>query len=157
MAAAGLIAAAGLLTTSQLIEQPAEKRVSSAQGITATVGLVGRPLSRDPSVRLIVVVELDGAAPSGPLRLLGISGRGFWVQPVDVELPLLVEPDARSTAFDIEVLVNDCGVEPSAPRRLDLAVERSDHPPSSLSARSDPDVVRALDRLVARTCGRPRG
>lgn len=158
LAAAGLLATAGVLAaTKSPVEQPAAQPVSSAEGITVTVGLVGRPLTRDPSVRLALTVDLDSSVVSGPLRLLGITGRGFSIQPVGVDLPLLLEPGSTGAPFVLEVLVNDCVVEPSAPRRLDLAVQRADRPPASVPARSDPDVVRALDRLVARTCGRPRG
>ena len=158
LAAAGLLAAAGVVAATQSpVEQPAGQLVPPAQGITATVGLVGRPLTRDPSVRLAVTVDLDSSAVSGSLRLLGITGRGFWIQPVDVDLPLLLERGSTGAPVVLEVLVNDCGVEPSAPRRLELAVQRADLPPASVPARSDPDVVRALDGLVARTCGRPRG
>ncbi len=158
LAAAGLLAAVGILAPTQPpVERPAEQVMSSAQGVTATVGLAGRPLTSDPLVRLAVTVDVDESAVPRPLGLLGITGRGFWIQPVDVDLPLLLEPDATGAAFEIEVLVNDCGVEPSAPRRLDLAVQRTDLPAATLPVRSNPDVVRALDRLVARTCGRPRG
>ncbi len=146
-----------MATTQDPGEQPAQQPVSSTQGVLPTVRLAGRPLASDPAVRLAVLVELDGSAAPGPLRLLGFTGRGFWIEPVDVELPLLVVPGATGTAFEIDVLVNDCGVEPSAPRRLDLAVQRADRPAASAPAKSDPDVVRALDRLVSRTCGRPRG
>ncbi|MDQ3611879.1 MAG: hypothetical protein M4D85_09810, partial [Actinomycetota bacterium] len=77
LAAAGLLATAGVLAATQSpVEQPAGQPVSPAEGITAAVGLVGRPLTRDPSVRLAVTVDLDSSAVSGPLRLLGITGRG---------------------------------------------------------------------------------
>ncbi len=154
LAVVGLLAAA-VVAAQRSSERPAQQPVPSTQEVTATVQLVGRPLASDPFVRLAVLVDIDAGA--GPVRLLGLTGRGFTVEPVDVELPLLAPPEATGLAFDVEVLVNDCGVEPSAPRRLDLAVQRRDSPAAALAATSNPDVVRALDRLVAVTCGRPRG
>ena len=52
---------------------------------------------------------------------------------------------------------DDCAGEPQAPRGIVLTVRTGAGPDRTVRAVSDPDVARALDRLVSRTCGRPRG
>jgi hypothetical protein len=54
-------------------------------------------------------------------------------------------------------VVDDCSIEPQARRDVVLTVRTGAGPDGAVRAVVDEDVVRALDRLVSRTCRRPRG
>ena len=140
-------------------------------GITATASLAGAATD-DPYVqRLTLTVELpafDGRGDSGG-RLLGdevvlvdVRVRGFTVEPDDPRSPLPLgrfgrSTSGRSTTVPLDAVVDDCSIEPLARRDLVLTVRTGGGPEGVVRADADEDVVRALDRLVGRTCRRPRG
>jgi hypothetical protein len=140
-------------------------------GITATASLAGAATDQPYAQRLMITVELpafDGRSDSGG-RLLGdevvlvdARVRGFDVEPDDPrpEVPLGRfgrSNTGRSTTVPATVVVDDCSIEPQARRDIVLTVRTGGGPEGSVRAVADADVVRALDRLVSRTCRRPRG
>ncbi len=143
-------------------ELPAPAPPSSADGLAVVVTLDERPQGEVLAVRLQVLI----GSPSGPLSpeersisVLRMTGRGLRAMPVgEWRSPLLeLGPAGEARSFRADVVVDDCAVEPTAPRQLELEVERAGRGSAVLRPRSDVAVVRALDRLVSRTCGRPRG
>lgn len=149
---------------------PPARTVTS--GITATASLAGAATD-DPYVqRLTLTVDLpafDGRGDSGG-RLLGdevllvdVRVRGFTVEPDDPRAPLPLGRFGRSTSgrsttvpLAVTAVGDDCPVEPQPRRDLVLTVRTGDGPEGVVRATADAEVVRALDRLVGRTC-RPRG
>lgn len=134
---------------------------SSAQGISAKVVLAGRPPRGAQSVRLQLDVGVEpltvGSASDRRLTVFGMGARGFGIV-LTPPTPLVVPgDDGVGVMVFAEVSVADCAVEQSAPRALQVWVRRGSRAQAELVADSDPDVVRALDRLVARICNRPRG
>lgn len=140
-------------------------------GITATASLAGAPVDQPYAQRLVLTVDLpafDGRGDSGG-RLLGdevllveTRVRGFTVEPDDpravVPLGRFGRSDrGRTTTVPATVVVDDCSIEPQARRDVVLTVRTGDGPDGTVQAGADADVVRALDRLVSRTCRRPRG
>ena len=105
-----------------------------------------------PGSRFVQPLLVSVTAP-GPVQLVDVVARGFQLR-VARGTPLGLE---RRQRLRVDAVVVDCAVETSAPRRVELRVRRGDEPVAAVVVRSDPDVVRALDRLVARTCRRPRG
>ena len=145
---------------------------AGARGVAASVGI--RRVGPDaPYVeRLTVTVALRGAdlegdrpgSPQGrPVTLVGVEARGFFVTLPGRTLPVaLGELDPTSTEVLVvelaaDVVVSDCAFDAMAQRRVVLSVVRGDRPPQLVPADVSRPVVRVLDRLVSRTCRRPRG
>jgi hypothetical protein len=140
-------------------------------GITATAALAGAPVDQPYAQRLVLTVDLpafDGRGDSGgrllgdEVLLTGVRLRGFAVEPDDPRdlLPLGRfgrTTRGRSTTVAATAVVVDCSVEPQARRDIVLTVRTGDGPDGTVRAVVEADVVRALDRLVGRTCRRPRG
>lgn len=143
-------------------ELPPPAPPSSADGLAVEITLDDRPQGEVLAVRLQVLIGSPSGALSPEergLSVLRMTGRGLLAVPVgEWRSPLLeLGPEGEARSFRVDVVVDDCAVEPSAPRQLDLEVDRAGRGPAVLRPRSDMDVVRALDRLVSRTCGRQRG
>jgi hypothetical protein len=160
LAVVAVVGTGAAVATAEELPPPAPP--SSADGLVVEVSLDDRPQGDVLAVRLQVLV----GSPSGRLgpeerriHLASMTGRGLLAVPVGRWLAPLVElgPAGEARSFRVDVVVDDCAVEPSAPRQLELVVERADRGPGTLRPTSDADVVRALDRLVSRTCGRQRG
>lgn len=157
-----LVAAIGLLGTLAVTaarSEPPPAR-SSAEGISAEVTLAGRPQRGAGSVRLQLAVDIEPLEASSraerQVTVVGLGGQGFAT--VLGPEPLRVTGDVASRLqVGAEVSVNDCAVETSAPRQLELWIRRGSRAQAEVPVRSNPDVVRVLDRLVAGVCGRPRG
>ena len=140
-------------------------------GITATASLGGAPTDQPGVQRLTLTVGLpafDGLSDSGgrllgdEMQLVGVRVRGFAVQADGAGVPVPLgrfgrSRDGRSTTVPVEAVVVDCAVEALARRDVDLIVRTGEGPEGLVRAVADADVVRALDRLVSRTCRRPRG
>ena len=139
-------------------------------GVAAMVSLGPAPGDRLLVQPLRVEVELSpvgrgvpGAPPPSQtdVELQAVTARGFAVRLDGPPLPrvladTLVLAEPRTVVLDVEAVVSDCSVEPQAQRQLVLRV-RSRFTEGSVRAVVQPEVVRALDRLVSRTCRRPRG
>jgi len=157
------LAALGLLATVAVTAARSEplSDTSSAEGVTAGVSLAGRPQRGAQSVRLQLDVAVEpqkvGNDSDRRLTVFGMGAQGFGIV-LTPPTPLVVPgDDGVGVMVFAEVSVADCAVEPSAPRALEVWVRRGSRAQAELVADSDPDVVRALDRLVARICNRPRG
>lgn len=167
--APGLVLAAGAVLVGAVRsgagEDPPAPRLAS--GITATASLAGAATDSAYAQRLSVTVDLPASAgqrdrPSAAVLLVRVVARGFAVQSDDPRSPLPLgrfgrASRARSTTVPLEAVVTDCSVETTAPRALVLTVRTGDGRDELVPVASDADVVRALDRLVSRTCRRPRG
>ena len=150
---------------------PPERTATS--GITATASLAGAPTDQPYVQRLVLTVDLpafDGRGDSGgrllgdEVLLLDVSARGFTLETDDPRSPLPLGRFGRSTSgrsttvpLAATAVVDDCSVEPQARRDIVLTVATGEGPDGVVQAASEPEVVRALDRLVSRTCRRPRG
>ena len=125
-------------------------------------------------VRLALRVVVEGGKTGrgdtgGPdeaeqLRLVEVRSRGFAVRLVEQSTPLDLGAAGRFGSglrrvvpFDADVTVVDCSVEVGAARTLVLSLRRGDGPVGSVPVAAAPEVVRALDDLVRRSCRRPRG
>ena len=150
---------------------PAAPALTAVSGITATASLSGAPTDRAFEQRLTLTVDLpafDGRGDSGG-RLLGdevllvdVRVRGVAVERDDPRALLPLgrfgrTTEGRSTTVPATAVVADCSIEPQARRDVDLTVRTGEGPDGTVRAVVDTDVIRALDRLVARTCRRPRG
>lgn len=153
----------GIVAVATAEELPPPVPPTSADGLQVAVTLDGGPSGRELAVRLQVLVAGSSAhelsAAEREVGLNSLTGRGLLAEPVGAEQSPVLElgPLGEARSIRVDVVVTDCGIETLAPRQLDLEVERAGRSPASIRVQSDPDVVRALDRLVARTCGRPRG
>lgn len=149
---------------------PVAPEATDAAGITATASLAGAPTDEPYAQRLTLTVDLpplDGEGAAGRMRgdeaaLVEVQVRGFTVRPDDARevLPLGrfgVADRGRSTTVPATAVVADCSIETQARRDIVLTVRTGAGPEGSVRAVAEPDVVRALDRLVSRTCRRPRG
>ena len=152
-------------------QAPAPRTVTS--GITATASLAGARTDQSYVQRLTLTVDLpafDGRGDSGgrllgdEVLLLDVRVRGFTVDPDDPRSPLPLGRFGRSTSgrsttvpLAVTAAVDDCSIEPQARRDVVLVVRTGDGEEGVVQAVAEPDVVRALDGLVARTCRRPRG
>jgi hypothetical protein len=140
-------------------------------GITATASLAGAATDEPYAQRLSLTVDLppfDGRGDSGG-RLLGdevllvdAQVRGFTVEPDDPRPAVPLgrfgrSHRGRSTTVSATAVVDDCSIEPQARRDIVLTVRTGAGPDGPVPVVADADVVRALDRLVSRTCRRPRG
>lgn len=128
------------------------------EGVVAQA-VPGRSASEPYVERFALEVRAAGAAGVERVRLLGLAGRGFGLTLTGGSLPvdLTVGPQGTTSVFRVEVRVVDCSVETQAQRRLDLRLERGGRPEGTVPIATGPELVQALDRLVARTCRRPRG
>lgn len=174
-AAAAVVLAAGVLTVARQDDPPPAPRTTAVPlgvpGVTATVALVD---DGEAVTRLAVGVAVEGtstgrgdtggSAEPERLELLAVTGRGFGFRPLDGALPLPLGEVGRFGSglptvvpVGLDVVVADCSVDTRAPRRIVLSVRRGDGPTGRVLVASRPDVVRALDGLVARTCRRTRG
>lgn len=177
--ALGLVAVAvlGSVAVRGAGESPGPPPATSApprtvtSGITASASLAGAATDQPYAQRLTITVELpafDGRSDSGG-RLLGdevvlvdARVRGFTVEPDDPRPAVPLgrfgrSTTGRSTTLPATVVVDDCAIEPQARRDIVLTVRTGAGPEGAVRAVADADVVRALDRLVSRTCRRPRG
>lgn len=138
-------------------------------GVSATAERAPGGTDAVERLRLTVLLQAatgrgdsGGSPDAGPLRLLDVMARGFQVR-LPGSLPRRIGEGERQSAGGVlrvplaaEVVVTDCSVETGAPRSLRLQLRRGDGPVGTVLVSSTPQVVRALDRLVQRTCRRPR-
>lgn len=162
---AGLVLSAGVAFAATYEEPPAPqppRAVPVAPPVSASVvSLDGeRFLERfgllvRPAVRL---ARGDSGSPSveEQVQVLALTARGFEVR-LGTATPAALARGGVPTGFDVEVRVVDCSVDTQAPRRLELQVLQAGGRPLTVRVDAGPEVVRALDRLVSRTCRRPRG
>lgn len=108
--------------------------------------------------------DTGGPAEPEQLQLLDVAARGFQLRLVGRSTPLVLGPTGRfgsglpyEVPLTADTVVVDCSVEVGAPRRITLAVRRGGGPTGRIPVETGPEVVRALDDLVRRTCRRPRG
>lgn len=108
--------------------------------------------------------DTNGPTEPEQLRLLDIIARGFQFRLVDRSTPLVLGPTGRFASglpYEVrlraDVVVVTCSVDVRAPRDIRAVVRQDDGPAAQVVVDKDPDVVRALDDLVRRTCRRPRG
>ena len=174
LAAVLLVLAAGVLAAfdgSRPVPVTPPPQAPTFPGVSATARLDGE---QELVVRLALRVVIEGAETGrgdtgGPeqaeqLRLAGVRSRGFEVRLVERELPLDLGAIGRFGSglrsvvpVDADVTVVDCSVEVGAARTLVLSLRRDDGPLGRVPVTSAPEVVRALDDLVRRSCRRPRG
>ena len=143
----------------------------SFPGVGATAVLDGeQELVVRVAVRVVIVgMETGRGDTGGPdepeqLQLVEVRSRGFQVRLVERTPPLDLGAIGRFGSglrrvvpFDADVTVVDCSVEVGAARTLVLSVRRGDGPVGRVPVAAAPEVVRALDDLVRRSCRRPRG
>ena len=175
-AAAAVVLLGGLVTVARAgaappSPQPAPARLPApvaVPGVAASLTPVG-PV-RQPGelvARFALAVTVEAIAPRGDsgspsardaVVLQALTARGFVVDLVGADLPLEVAGSRQRTqmGFEVEVRVTDCSVDTQAPRQLALDVSRSDAR-GTLRVLTSADVVAVLDRLVSRSCRRPRG
>ena len=174
-AAAALVLAAGVLAVAGHEDPPPAPRRAAppigVPGVTATVALVD---DGEAMTRLRVAVALagtstgrgdtGGSAEPERLELVEVNGRGFAFRPPGAALPLPLGEVGRFGSglpavvpVPLDAVVTDCSVDTRAPRRIVLTVRRGGGPTGRVLVASQPDVVRALDGLVARSCRRPGG
>ena len=167
--------AAGVLTAADLRGAPPEPMplpmAVNLPGIQASAQVVAE---EEFVARLTLQVSVGGDAtgrgdtggPTEPeqLRLVDLTARGFSVRLRDRSTPLVLGPTGRFGSglpyvvpLDVDVVVVDCSVEVGAQRRITMAVRRGAGPTGAIGVEAAPEVVRALDDLVRRTCRRPRG
>jgi len=151
--------------------EPTAVRVAPAQpairGVTAAAVDAGRPggplLERFGLLVRVAPppVRGDSGSPSeqDQVALLAVTGRGFFLETVGAPLPAPLGPLDRSggsVRFDLQAQVSDCAIDSQAQRTLELQVQQGPRT-GEVKVSVDGEVVRLLDRLVARTCRRPRG
>lgn len=144
------VVVAGLTATARVV---AEEEFVTRLGLTALVDEPGTGRG-----------DSNGEAEPSALTLVDLAARGFQLRLVGGALPQRLADVGRfgsgltqQVPLLVDAVVVDCSVEVGAPRRITLSVRRGDGPVGTVVVASDPEVVRALDRLVSRTCRRPRG
>lgn len=175
VALAAAVLGAAVVSTRASAPPPASAAhdLPSATGLTASASLAGAPTDEPYTQRLTLTVVLpavDGTGGSGEAaRMLGdeavlveVRALGFTVRLDDVRevLPLGrfgVANRGRSTTVPATAYVDDCSVDRQARRDIVLTVRNGAGPQAAVRAVAEPDLVRALDRLVTRACGRLRG
>ncbi len=176
VAGLGAVAVRGGSGTAPPVPQPtaaAPPLRTVTPGITATASLGGAAIDEPYVQRLALTVDLpafDGRGDSGgrlrgdEVLLLDVRVPGFTVEPDDPRSPVPLGRFGRSTSsrsttvpLAVTAAVDDCSTEPQARRDIVLTVRTGGGPDGVVRAVTDADVVRALDRLVGRTCRRPRG
>ncbi len=107
--------------------------------------------------------DSGGGPQPGRVELVQLVARGFELRVPGGTPRVLGELDRRNSGVNetvrllLDVVVVDCAVDSQAQRTIGLRVRRGDGPVGLVTAAAEPEVSRALDRLVARTCRRPRG
>lgn len=174
--------AAGVLVVRDVREPPqpppapeaAQRPAGTAtvdDGLTATASLGAARTDERYVQRLTLTVVLepyDGRGERGTrllgdeVALLDVRVRGFAVVPDDRRTPIPLgrfgrANVGRATTLSLEAFVTDCSVEPQARREVHLDVRTGEGPVEVLRAAVQPELVRALDRVVSRACRRPRG
>lgn len=173
--ALGAVVVVGAAVLRGADQPPVPARTSTPRAVTpdisATASLAGAATDEPYVQRLTLTVDLPafvgggvsgGRLPGDEVLLVGARARGFAVEPDDprplVPLGRFGRADTgRSTTLPATVAVVDCSVETQARRDIVLTVRTGGGPDGDVRAVADADVVRALDRLVSRTCRRPRG
>jgi hypothetical protein len=174
LAAVLLVLAAGVLAATDR----SDPLPPSPQAPAPTFPGVGATARLDDEQELVVRLALrvvvegretgrgDTGGPDEPeqLRLVEVRARGFAVRLVERRTPLDLGAVGRFGSglrsvvpFDADVTVVDCSVEVGAARTVVLSLRRDDGPAGRVPVTSAPEVVRALDDLVRRSCRRPRG
>lgn len=167
--AAAVVLSAGVLRAATDDRPPAlpAQLPPPVPGVAATAldpGLGGEPLLERFGLFVRIAPPRprgDSASPSqdDEVALLAVTAPGFFVRLDGVTLPVEFGPPSRTgaaRAFDVSAQVSDCGVDTQAQRTLQLQVRRGTRT-GPVKVAVDGAVVRLLDRLVARTCRRPRG
>ena len=167
--AAAVVLGAGVAQVATYAAPPAAAVVlpPPITGVSAAAfavrGLEGGPLVERFGLTVEVALPRgrgDSGSPSeqDAVSLLGVTGRGFFVELVGAALPLPVPLDRTGgrLAFDTTAQVSDCAIDSQAQRTLELQVQQGPRT-GAVKVAVDGDVVRLLDRLVARSCRRPRG
>ena len=167
-----LVLAAGVLAALDRPDPaPAEPPVPSFPGVGATARLdQEQELLVRVALRIVVEGRETGRGDTGgpdeaeQLRLVEVGARGFAVRLVDRRTPLDLGAVGRFGSglrmvvpVDADVTVVDCSVDVGAARTLVLSLRRDDGPVGRVPVTAAPEVVRALDDLVRRSCRRPRG
>ena len=164
-----------MLTVAGQEEPPPPPRPVAAPigvpGVTATVALVD---DGEAATRVAIAVAIEGvstgrgdtggSAEPERLELVAVAGRGFAFRPLERPLPVPLGEVGRFGSgvptvvpVPLDVVVADCSVDTRAPRRIVLTVRRGGGPTGRVLVASQPDVVRALDGLVVRSCRRTPG
>lgn len=139
--------------------------VTGVSAVARDTGLEGGPLVERYGLTVVVDAPRgrgDSGSPSeqDQVDLLAVTGRGFFLELLGVpSLPLDLGPLDRGGApigFDVTAQVSDCAIETQAQRTMELQVRRAGRT-GLVKVAVDGEVVTLLDRLVARTCRRPRG
>ena len=142
---------------------PVPQPITGVTVAAVDAGLEGGPLVERFGL-LVQVTPPRGRGDSGSpsvqdeVTLLGVTGRGFFVE-LDVALPTLIAPADRRGAridFGARAQVSDCAIDAQAQRTLEVQVRQGART-GEVKVAVAGEVVRLLDRLVARTCRRPRG
>ena len=167
--AAVVVLGAGVVQVATYDVPPAAPAVPPppVSGVTAAAvqvrGLVGGPLVERFGLTVEVALRGgrgDSGSPSeqDAVSLLGVTGRGFFLELVGAALPLEVPLDRTGGRLALEATaqVSDCAIDSQAQRTLELQVQQGART-GEVKVAVDGDVVRLLDRLVARSCRRPRG
>ena len=174
LAASLLVLAAGVLAAydgSRPVPPAPPPPAPTFAGVGATARL---DAEQELVVRLALRVVVEGretgrgdtGGPDEPeqLRLVEVRSRGFAVRLVERQLPLDLGAVGRFGSglrtvlpVDADVTVVDCSVEVGAARTVVLSLRRGDGPVGRVPVTAGPEVVRALDDLVRRSCRRPRG
>ena len=168
---AGVVLGGGSTAPAPDPAPPGPPARDTTPGITATASLAGAATDQPYVQRLALTVDLpasDGGLGSGAglvgteVQLVGVRVRGFAVEADDAGAPVPLgrfgrSTDGRATTVPVQAVVVDCSVETQARRDIVLTVRTGDGPDGLVRIAADADVVRALDRLVSRTCRRPRG
>lgn len=167
-AVAVLVAGVAQVVTYDAPPAPPAVVAPAVTGVTASAVPVdtfrGGPL--DERFGLDVVVAPPGSrgdsgSPSeqDQVSLLAVSGRGFFFELVGPSTPVPLGPQDRrgaTVSFEVRAQVSDCAVDSQAQRNIELQI-RQGLRSGPVQVSVDDDVVRLLDRLVARSCRRPRG
>ena len=167
LAAVAVLSAGGVqVATYDAPAVPTTAPAPAIRGVTASAfdgGLSGGPLLERFGLVVLVApppARGDSGSPSeqDQVSLLAVTGRGFFFETVGLALPVPLSLDrtGADVGFELQAQVSDCAIDSQAQRTLELQVQQG---PRSGEVRVavDGDVVRLLDRLVARSCRRPRG
>ncbi|MBC7374530.1 MAG: hypothetical protein H7323_11125 [Frankiales bacterium] len=143
---------------------PVPQPITGVTVAAVDAGLEGGPLLE--RFGLLVQVSRprgrgDSASPSvqDEVTLLAVTGHGFFIELDGAALPALIGPTDRRGArvdFGARAQVSDCAIDAEAQRTLEVQVRQGPRT-GAVKVAVAGEVVRLLDRLVARTCRRPRG
>jgi len=173
LAVAVAVLSAGLLVARDQQEpaRPAPAAVDAPPaylGVSATAGMVTQ--QRFSTVLDLAVSIAPGGAGLGdsivqalPLKVQGISARGFALRLIGRPAPLLldyVSRFARGTEQELQLpteVVADCTVDVGGQGPILLAVRLTGGPVGAVRVQGGSAVVPALDDLVRRSCRRTPG